>query len=82
MSSTKESDTKSSSEYEIAYRSTIQPRTAVRTQTRTSGAYSVGGPVGGGGGKLNKTGTNTKIRKFLPDTYRRVTWRTFDYMGT
>ncbi|VDD92145.1 unnamed protein product [Enterobius vermicularis] len=27
------------SEYEIAYRSTIQPRTAVRTQTRQSGGF-------------------------------------------
>lgn len=39
------------SEYEIAYRSTIQPRTAVRTQSRQSGSYSTG-TVGGGGGKL------------------------------
>ncbi|KHN74618.1 Intermediate filament protein B [Toxocara canis] len=38
-----------SSEYEIAYRSTIQPRTAVRTQSRQSGAYSTGAVSGGGG---------------------------------
>ncbi|VDN01708.1 unnamed protein product [Thelazia callipaeda] len=45
MSSTKQS---ADSEYEIAYRSTIQPRTAVRTQSRQSGNYS-SGTVGGGG---------------------------------
>lgn len=48
MSSSKQS---AESEYEIAYRSTIQPRTAVRTQSRQSGNYSAGTMVGGGGGK-------------------------------
>lgn len=48
MSSSKQSG---ESEYEIAYRSTIQPRTAVRTQSRQSGNYSSGTVVGGGGGK-------------------------------
>ncbi|CAG9529535.1 unnamed protein product [Cercopithifilaria johnstoni] len=48
MSSGKQS---AESEYEIAYRSTIQPRTAVRTQSRQSGSYSSGTVVGGGGGK-------------------------------
>lgn len=37
------------SEYEIAYRSTIQPRTAVRTQTRQSGGFQ---PISGGGGNF------------------------------
>lgn len=49
MSSAKQT---SESEYEIAYRSTIQPRTAVRTQSRQSGNYSTGTVVGGGGGKV------------------------------
>uniref|UniRef100_A0A8R1TJR0 Intermediate filament protein B n=2 Tax=Onchocerca TaxID=6281 RepID=A0A8R1TJR0_ONCVO len=49
MSSAKQT---SESEYEIAYRSTIQPRTAVRTQSRQSGNYSTGTVVGGGGGKF------------------------------
>ncbi|KAL3994585.1 hypothetical protein ACH3XW_22310 [Acanthocheilonema viteae] len=48
MSSSKQS---AESEYEIAYRSTIQPRTAVRTQSRQSGNYSSGTVIGGGGGK-------------------------------
>uniref|UniRef100_A0A915PNH8 Uncharacterized protein n=1 Tax=Setaria digitata TaxID=48799 RepID=A0A915PNH8_9BILA len=48
MSSSKQT---AESEYEIAYRSTIQPRTAVRTQSRQSGNYSSGTVVGGGGGK-------------------------------
>ncbi|VDO79283.1 unnamed protein product [Onchocerca flexuosa] len=48
MSSAKQT---SENEYEIAYRSTIQPRTAVRTQSRQSGNYSTGTVVGGGGGK-------------------------------
>lgn len=39
------------SDYEIAYRSTIQPRTAVRTQSRQSGTYATG-TVGGGGGLI------------------------------
>lgn len=43
--------TSESSEYEIQYRSTIQPRTAVRTQTRQSGGYQ---PVSGGGGRVLK----------------------------
>uniref|UniRef100_A0A1I7YWP2 Uncharacterized protein n=1 Tax=Steinernema glaseri TaxID=37863 RepID=A0A1I7YWP2_9BILA len=37
-----------SSDYEIQYRSTIQPRTAVRTQSRQSGSYAAGGAGGGG----------------------------------
>lgn len=42
---------KESSDYEVEYRSTIQPRTAVRTQSRqsTGGGY----PSGGGGGGKN-----------------------------
>uniref|UniRef100_A0AAF5PWS4 Intermediate filament protein B n=1 Tax=Wuchereria bancrofti TaxID=6293 RepID=A0AAF5PWS4_WUCBA len=51
MSSSKQS---AESEYEIAYRSTIQPRTAVRTQSRQSGNYSSGTVVGGGGGRVLK----------------------------
>uniref|UniRef100_A0A0N5B0K2 Uncharacterized protein n=1 Tax=Syphacia muris TaxID=451379 RepID=A0A0N5B0K2_9BILA len=43
--------TSESSEYEIQYRSTIQPRTAVRTQTRQSGGYQ---PVSGGGEALSE----------------------------
>ncbi|CEF70969.1 Lamin Tail Domain domain and Intermediate filament protein family and Intermediate filament, ifa/ifb family-containing protein [Strongyloides ratti] len=42
---------KESSDYEIQYRSTIQPRTAVRSQTRQSGSYSTGS---GGGGRVLK----------------------------
>ncbi|KAM3719171.1 Intermediate filament protein [Dirofilaria immitis] len=51
MSSSKQS---AENEYEIAYRSTIQPRTAVRTQSRQSGNYSTGTVVGGGGGRVLK----------------------------
>uniref|UniRef100_A0A1I7VWM0 Intermediate filament protein B, variant n=2 Tax=Loa loa TaxID=7209 RepID=A0A1I7VWM0_LOALO len=51
MSSSKQN---AESEYEIAYRSTIQPRTAVRTQSRQSGNYSSGTVVGGGGGRVLK----------------------------
>lgn len=40
---------KESSDYELNYRSTIQPRTAVRTQSRQSGGFPSGG--GGGGGE-------------------------------
>ncbi|VDK87133.1 unnamed protein product [Onchocerca ochengi] len=57
MSSAKQT---SESEYEIAYRSTIQPRTAVRTQSRQSGNYSTGTVVGGGGGK-SKEHTHVKL---------------------
>ncbi|KAI1727251.1 intermediate filament protein [Ditylenchus destructor] len=44
---------KESSDYEVEYRSTIQPRTAVRTQSRqsTGGGYPSGG---GGGGRVLK----------------------------
>ncbi|VDN38240.1 unnamed protein product [Gongylonema pulchrum] len=45
MSTTKHS---TESDYEMAYRSTIQPRTAVRTQSRQSGGYSTGAVSGGG----------------------------------
>uniref|UniRef100_A0A1I7WBN3 Uncharacterized protein n=1 Tax=Heterorhabditis bacteriophora TaxID=37862 RepID=A0A1I7WBN3_HETBA len=41
----------SASEYEIQYRSTIQPRTAVRSQSRQSGNYVSGGTGTGGGGE-------------------------------
>ncbi|KJH42072.1 hypothetical protein DICVIV_11943 [Dictyocaulus viviparus] len=44
------SKSESASEYEIQYRSTIQPRTAVRSQSRQSGNYVSGGTGGGGGG--------------------------------
>ncbi|EGT31737.1 hypothetical protein CAEBREN_32528 [Caenorhabditis brenneri] len=37
------SSQKESSDYEIQYRSTIQPRTAVRSQSRQSGNYVSGG---------------------------------------
>ncbi|VDK75056.1 unnamed protein product [Gongylonema pulchrum] len=50
MSTTKHS---TESDYEMAYRSTIQPRTAVRTQSRQSGGYSTGAVSGGGGIPLN-----------------------------
>ncbi|PIO66976.1 DM DNA binding domain protein [Teladorsagia circumcincta] len=43
------SKSESASEYEIQYRSTIQPRTAVRSQSRQSGNYVSGGTGGGGG---------------------------------
>ncbi|EYC22967.1 hypothetical protein Y032_0016g3042 [Ancylostoma ceylanicum] len=45
------SKSESASEYEIQYRSTIQPRTAVRSQSRQSGNYVSGGTGGGGGGE-------------------------------
>ncbi|VDK81323.1 unnamed protein product [Cylicostephanus goldi] len=45
------SKSESASEYEIQYRSTIQPRTAVRSQSRQSGNYVSGGAGGGGGGE-------------------------------
>ncbi|KHJ96312.1 hypothetical protein OESDEN_03725 [Oesophagostomum dentatum] len=47
------SKSESASEYEIQYRSTIQPRTAVRSQSRQSGNYVSGGAGGGGGGVLH-----------------------------
>ncbi|KAF8362398.1 ifb-1, partial [Pristionchus pacificus] len=47
---------KESSEFEssMSYRSTIQPRTAVRTQSRQSGNYVSGGTNTGGGGRVLK----------------------------
>ncbi|VDO58861.1 unnamed protein product, partial [Haemonchus placei] len=48
------SKSESASEYEIQYRSTIQPRTAVRSQSRQSGNYVSGGTGGGGGGRVLK----------------------------
>jgi hypothetical protein len=39
-------------EYEIQYRSTIQPRTAVRAQSRQSGGYSTSSGGGGGGSDI------------------------------
>lgn len=62
MSSTKQS---TESEYEIAYRSTIQPRTAVRTQSRQSGSYSSGAVSGGGGKEFLLT--KIKLRKRTDD---------------
>ena len=44
------SSQKESSEYEIQYRSTIQPRTAVRSQSRQSGNYVSGGNGAASGG--------------------------------
>ncbi|VDL76879.1 unnamed protein product [Nippostrongylus brasiliensis] len=48
------SKSESASDYEIQYRSTIQPRTAVRSQSRQSGNYAAGGTGGGGGGRVLK----------------------------
>lgn len=44
----------SEQEYEIQYRSTIQPRTAVRTTSRQSGNYTTSTSGGGGGGRVLK----------------------------
>ncbi|PAV55899.1 hypothetical protein WR25_13815 isoform B [Diploscapter pachys] len=43
-----------SSEYELSYKSTIQPRTAVRSAGRASGNSFGSGPVSGGGGRVLK----------------------------
>ncbi|EFO91433.1 hypothetical protein GCK72_006116 [Caenorhabditis remanei] len=48
------SSQKESSEYEIQYRSTIQPRTAVRSQSRQSGNYVSGGNGAASGGRVLK----------------------------
>lgn len=59
---------KESSDYEPEYRSTIQPRTAVRSQSRQSGgSFSIGG---GGGGKLFCLKINIKWFNFL--TLRKI----------
>ncbi|VDO62075.1 unnamed protein product [Heligmosomoides polygyrus] len=49
-----------SEEYEIQYRSTIQPRTAVRSQSRQSGNFATGGTGGGGGANTVSAAQKTK----------------------
>ncbi|ETN74481.1 hypothetical protein NECAME_12946 [Necator americanus] len=56
------SKSESASEYEIQYRSTIQPRTAVRSQSRQSGNYVSGGTGGGGGVNFYPTAVNQKFK--------------------
>ncbi|VDM80326.1 unnamed protein product [Strongylus vulgaris] len=62
------SKSESASEYEIQYRSTIQPRTAVRSQSRQSGNYVSGGAGGGGGGNsFDRTKRHSSFKNFSPE---------------